>query len=304
MCNCNNQYVLHPELEMLLNEEYEYDYESPSKPKFTRKSTLPDNCKDERDITMAFRQFISDAKALVPRITQPPVTKKIIDEIDHITGPEGGVDITRFKVFSCSKIINLLVFGETIAAEVLPAPHNVLRLAAGTWDLRNQFLNNNDLGALTELFQIIAHEKRHAVIDFKIDPTSLRKGMGGTEIAQAEYRIEEILCKAEEIAVGKTMLPGYKVPTTVPSLIRKHWNILLGMSSSKGETEFRELIKKELRKRYLSGKGCDGPMLVGVLNSMDFGQWFLCDRGSVILKVKDKLNLCKGRGGGHQICNP
>src|SRR5689334_2403074 len=84
MCNCNNQYVLHPELEMLLNEEHEYDFESPtSKPKFTRKSTLPDNCKDERDITTAFRQFINDAKALIPRITQPPVTKKIIDEIDH-----------------------------------------------------------------------------------------------------------------------------------------------------------------------------------------------------------------------------
>lgn len=266
-------------------------------------AAVPTDCQNGVNITADFKKFIGQAKALVAKITSPPLTKRIIDEIDDITGPEPPVDFPKYEVFVCSKIISQFAIGQTVEAEVIPALKTVL-LSQSTWNLHDEFLDKGDLSVLVKFFQTIAHEKRHATLGntVEVKPLAIKNGPDQQLANVAGYYAHEILVKAEEIAVAKTMNPAYKVPVPEQQLFRKNWNIVLGLVTNAEQKRLRTLIRQQLQKRYLGGAGCDSAMTLGVLSAMDTGRWFVCSNGLVQGTIPNGLKLCQNRDGTHRVC--
>jgi peptidoglycan hydrolase-like protein with peptidoglycan-binding domain len=268
-------------------------------------AATPTDCQNGVNITTEFKKFIGQAKALVAKITKPPLTKRITDEIDDIIGPEPPVDFPTYDIFVCSKIVSILAIGQTIDAEVVPSLKAVF-LSQKTWDLHDEFLQTGDLSVLIKFFQTIAHEKRHATLGSTVEvkPSAIQKGPDQQLADVAGYHAQEILVKAEEIAVAKTMDPTYKVPVSEQQLFRKNWNIVLGLVTQAEQKRLRSLIIQLLRNRYFGGKGCDSALTLGVLSSMETGQWFLCDRGTGLVQgtTPNGLTICKRKNGTHQVC--
>lgn len=271
-------------------------------PQVPRKVT----CVGEKDITKAFRSFLKEAQERIKKSSTLSSGRKaaIINMMQVIVAAEGSVNIQNFKVLSCSKINNpLILFGETAGAEI-DAVAKTLRLSDVTWSLAGDFLATDDISFLTEFFQIIAHEKRHVTIGsvVQVSASGLKAGVASTEAAQAQYRVSEILVKAEEIAVGKRMNETYSVPVNLQQLIRKHWTIVEARVNNTELTRLRNLIIEQLRKRYGFKNGCDNVITLGILSSMANGRWHVCSSGSVSGTVPTGLKLCKNKDGTHQVC--
>ena len=98
------------------------------------------------------------------------------------------------------------------------------------------------------------------------------------------------------------MNPQYLVPTDLQQLFRRNYNIAKSIVTDAEIIRLRKLIVQELRKRYISGKGCDSSLTLGVLKSIDTGQWFRCGNGLVYGTIPDGLVLCKNPDGTHKIC--
>lgn len=277
-------------------------------PPGTRISKVPSkvSCIGEKEITAEFRKFIKDAQAQINKSTTLSSGEKasIIRMIQTIVSVEGSVDIQKFKVFSCSKINNqLALWGESVGAEINVAA-NTLRLSDSTLSLSDDFKANNDLGSLISFFQTIAHEKRHATLGstVQVADSALKSGFTSSDALQAQYRAEEIIVRAEEIAVGKRMNSKYSVPIVLQQLIRKHWVVVEARVNNTERTRLRNLIINQLRKRYGFKSSCDNTITVGVLSCMDNARWHVCSSGSVVGKIPPELKLCKNKDGTHQVC--
>ena len=255
--------------------------------------SAPPDCLDKKDIKKDFWDKMTKVGAKIRTITKPPLTARIINEIQDILRPEGKVDLIKFDIFSCRKIINILVAGETIGAQVF-ADQKILFISEETFSLVSEFLSTGDLSLITKFFQTIAHEKRHVTLEkiIQVDVKELNPGMGNLEAEQARYRAHEILVKAEEIAVGRTMNPAYKVPIEFQQGFRKNANIMKSIVTPAKFKQLRDTIIKELRKRYSGGKACDSSLSIGVLKSMETGKWFLCSGGSIVGGIPAGLRPC------------
>ena len=264
------------------------------------------SCIGEKEITNEFRKFIKDAQAQVNKSTSLSANEKsgIVRMIQTIVGKEGSVDILKFKVFSCSKINSqLALWGESVGAEIDVA-NNTLRLSDSTLSLSDDFKANNDIGSLISFFQTIAHEKRHATLGttIQVADSALKSGFTSSDALQAQYRTEEIIVRAEEIAVAKRMNPKFSVPLVIQQLIRKHWVVVEARVNTSERNRLRGIIISQLRNRYGFKSNCDNAITVGVLSCMDNARWHVCSGGKVAGKIPPELKLCKNKDGTHQVC--
>ena len=119
--------------------------------------------------------------------------------IQDIVAPEGSVNIPAFKIISCSKINNPLVFDEVVGAEMLAHLKTIL-LADQVWNMAKDFLKKEDISLLIKFFQIIAHEKRHATLGntVEVNPSVVRFGPDPSAANRARYMIHEILVKRKK----------------------------------------------------------------------------------------------------------
>ncbi len=182
--------------------------------------------------------------------------------------------------------------------------NNTIRLSDATWQLALDFRSNGDIFFLTEFFQTIAHEKRHATLGatVRISTASLRPGQLTLDLVQAQYRVEEIIANAEEIAVGKRMMDNFAVPIVMQQNIRKHWAIIESRVNTTESARLRALIIQQLRNRYGFLNTCDNPITVGVVMCMETSNWYSCFNGTVPGTIPAGLNLCKRTNGTHMIC--
>jgi hypothetical protein len=266
----------------------------------------PGPCTDEVDITSDFRNFITGAQQKINDDTTltPERKAEITGGIQRVISAEGGVNIQSYKVFSCSKINSPLALPDENINAASDATGKILWLSNETWAKAATFLNSNSLNALTTFFQIIAHEKRHGTLgNIKVDESKLKPGFNQADADQAAYRVEEIIIMAEEIYLGKKMKDEhYVVPIKDQLLIRRHWAIIEESLVPEESARLRQLILSKLRSRYGHANGCDHSVTVGVFFSMEKGQWYSCNAGSVLGKVPEGLNLCKNEGGMHTVC--
>jgi hypothetical protein len=279
-------------------------------PPGTHISTPPpvSNCVNPQDITPAFRKFLTDVVVIITNSKKIAASLKpgIIAMIKAISSVENGIDITKMQVTSCSKIINPLLVGTagTALAEI-DVTNNLLRLTESVWQNAADFTATEDLYTLSEFFKTIAHEKRHATLGttVRVSPTTVfNQGTAYFDAVRAQYRVEEILANAEEIAVAKRILPGYTVSSTVSQLIRRHWVIVEGAVNATELARLRSLIIQQLRTRYGFANNCDTAMTVGILMSMEIAEWHACfDNGNIYRKIPAGLNACK-TNGKYNIC--
>jgi hypothetical protein len=109
---------------------------------------------------------------------------------------------------------------------------------------------------------------------------------------------------AEEIYLGRKMKDEhYMVPIKDQLLIRRHWAIIEGSLVPDESARLRQLILTKLRSRYGLAHGCDHSITVGVLFSMEKGQWYACNAGTVLGKIPEGLNLCTNEEGKHAVCS-
>ena len=264
------------------------------------------SCVGEKEITADFRKFIKDAQTQINNSSTLSSTEKngIIRMLVTIVSAEGSVDIQKFKVFVCSKINSqLALWGESVGAEIDIAG-KILRLSASTWDLSDDFKKNNDVSSLISFFQTIAHEKRHATLGstVQVATSALKSGFTASDALQAQYRAEEIIVRAEEIAVGKRMNSKFSVPIPLQQLIRKHWTVVETRVTNTERTRLRNLILTQLRNRYGFKGNCDNAITVGIFSCMDNARWHVCSSGSITGKISPELKICKNKDGTHQVC--
>lgn len=256
-------------------------------------ASSPPDCLDKKDIKKEFWDKMTKVEAKIRSITRPPLTARILNEIRSILSRERNVDFHAFDIFLCRKITSILLPGEPIGAEVF-AKDKILFISEGTWGLVSEFLSTGDLSLITTFFQTIAHEKRHATLEniIEVDVKEVKPGLDSMAAGQARYRAHEILVKAEEIAVGRTMNPAYRVPIELQQTFRRNANIVKSIVTAAKFKELRDTIIKELRKRYSGGKACDSSLSIGVLKSMETGNWFLCSGGSIVGGIPVGLKPC------------
>jgi peptidoglycan hydrolase-like protein with peptidoglycan-binding domain len=258
------------------------------------------HCTDAADITAAFRKFLADAPVIVmkSRKIATSIKPEIIAMLNAITAVENGVDINKLNVTTCTKIINPLLAGSggSALAEI-HMPTNTMRLTSEVFQYATDFVATEGLDKLSNFFKTIAHEKRHATLGATVlvsPAAAYNKSSAISDAAKAQYRTEEILANAEEIAVGKRLLPGYTVNEPTQQLIRKHWVIVEGMVNTTEVARLRNLIIQQLRNRYGFANKCDTAMTVGILMCMERGEWHACfDGGNIYRPIPAGLNACK-----------
>jgi len=238
---------------------------------------------------------------MIPAANKPA----IIGMIQAVIQTERLVDITTLTVLTCTTISNPLLAGTGLNARAqMNVGTNTLLLTPGVWQNVADFRSTGDPNFLTDLFQVIAHEKRHATLASLIivDKSVLRPGLSQWDADRAQYWTEEILANAEEIAIGKRLLPGYTVSTVSQQMIRQHWVRVDSTVVPAESTRLRNLVIQFLRTRYGFTGNCDNAITVGVVMCMENARWYSCYSGKIPGNIPAGLNLCTKPGGGHAIC--
>lgn len=260
----------------------------------------PEECEGRTDISKEFRDFVRAVPALLqsaPDFT-PEQRTSFRGQLDGVLQSESGIDINTFKAISCDKINSeLLIGGETARAEVRPDKKEIL-LSKRTKQLIDDFKQKKDKQSLGELIETLAHEKRHVTLGavLKVDPQGLRPGRPETVAQKAEYRAQEILAVAEEIAVGRLAFGhSYAVAESKQQKLRRQNNIMRGYVTEAEYKRLRSIIIAKLRQRYGFEHNCDNPLTVGVVSSMDHNRWFECVSGApggINPPVASDLHVC------------
>jgi lysozyme family protein len=272
-------------------------------------SPVVSQCVGQTDITQAFRRFLNDVPALVQASSQIAKADKpgIIAMVQAVIAIENSVDITGFTVLTCTQIINPLLAGLKGGARAeIDVASNTLKLKTDVWQNEADFRSSGDPYFLTDFFQVIAHEKRHATLGSTVvvSTASLRPGSFTSDAWQAQYRVEEILANAEELAIGKRLLSGFTVSVVMQQKIRNHWVMIDARVTTAELARLRALIIQQLRNRYGFTGTCDNPITVGVLMSMENGSWYSCFNGGTLIPgpIPAGLMLCKRPNGSYTIC--
>ena len=264
-------------------------------------------CVGEIDITREFRNFITDAQVKITKISTIPKDQipTINSMIQAIVAPENNIDIMKLTVFTCSRINSpLLLFGEKAGAAIYTGASR-LSLSDATWDWALQFLQTGDMSLLTAFLTTIAHEKRHATLGTTVTVRldAVTPGHNDSDAEQARYRVEEILVRAEEVAVSKRMSAGYRVPVNFTQLIRHHWELVGSIVNYKELARLRDLVIAELRKRYGFKSSCDNTITVGILSAMETARWYgPCSNGAITGTIPAGLNICKTKDKKDLLC--
>jgi len=152
---------------------------------------------------------------------------------------------------------------------------------------------------LINLIQTLAHEKRHVTLGaaLKADPKAVLPGRSEAVADKAEYRAQEILAVAEELAVGRMAIgKGYAVPVSKQEKLRRQSNIIRNYVTEAEYKRLRAIIISKLRERYGFAHNCDNALTLGVVTSMDHNQWFHCVSGApggIVPPVPADLHICE-----------
>ena len=260
----------------------------------------PDECEGRADITQEFNDFVKGLPALLA--SAPDFTPEQRDsfkaEFDRFLQTEAGVNVKTFKVISCDKInSDLMVGGETALAEV-DSGKKEIRLSKSTKQLIDDFKQTKDKALLGKLIETLAHEKRHATLGsaLKVDPKNVLPGRPETVAKKAEYRAQEILTVAEEIAVGRRAFgKPFAVSESKQEKLRRQNNMIKNYVTPDEYKRLRTIIIAKLRERYGFDNGCDNALTLGVVSSMDHNRWFECVPGSatgIVPPVPSDLHIC------------
>jgi len=260
----------------------------------------PEECENRTDITKEFKDFLKNLPAVLqsaPDFT-PEQRVSFQGEIDRFLQTERGVNVKTFKIVSCDKInSDLLIGGEAASAQVDPAKKEI-RLSKNTKKFIDDFEQNKDKTALINLIQTLAHEKRHVTLGsaLKVDPNAVLPGRPETVANKAEYRAQEILAVAEELAVArKAVGERYAVPVSKQEKLRRQNNMIRNYVTEQEYQHLRSVIIAKLRERYGFAKHCDNALTLGVVSSMDHNRWFECVSGApggIVPPVPNDLNIC------------
>jgi hypothetical protein len=262
----------------------------------------PDECEGRADITQEFKDFVKGLPAMLA--SAPDFTPEQRDsfkaEFDRFLRTEAGVNVKTFKVISCDKInSDLMVAGETAQAEVDPSKKEI-RLSKSTKQLMDDFKQTKDKALLGKLIETLAHEKRHVTLGaaLKVDPKNVLPGRPDTVAQKAEYRAQEILAVAEEIAVGRMAFgKSFAVSESKQEKLRRQNNMIKNYVNEGEYKRLRSIIIAKLRERYGFEHGCDNALTLGVVSSMDHNRWFECVPGSatgIVPPVPADLHICDG----------
>jgi len=258
-------------------------------------------CEGRVDITEDLHDLYGDLPKLFAASSIPQSQQQSLQSLfDMFFAPEAGVNLANTAIVKCTKI-NLGVGGPGESFEAyIDTSKNEIGLSTANADLISRFRSGKKAEDLTKLLQALLHEKRHATLgrDLEVKPADLKPGVSDIAAERAEYRAQEILTTAEEFAVGRLGLgPSFAVSVEAQEKIRRQWNMVRGWTTQQEADRLRGIIIAKLRDRYPSGKpGCDSAATIGVVTSMERGQWFVCDTdtGHAISKIPDGLNNCTG----------
>lgn len=265
-------------------------------------SPEPKECEGRVDITKEFKDFIKTLPELLksaPDFT-PAQRVSFSNEIDRVLQSEAGVNIKTFKVICCDKINSELLTGAENALAEVDSDKKEIRLSKETKQLMDDFKQNKDKPTLARLIETLAHEKRHVTLGeaLKVDPKALRPGRPETVAVKAEYRAQEILTTAEELAVGRMAFgSSYEVSDNKAKKLRRQNNMLRGYVNEAEYQRLRAIIISKLRERYGFEHGCDNALTLGVLSSMDHNRWFECVDGApggLNPPAPPDLHICEG----------
>ncbi len=267
----------------------------------------PDTCESRVDITRDYNDFVRDVPGLIQQIPNATQEQKrgLTDMARYVFQPDGAANLTGYTILCCSRINTGLVMGRETAQAYIDPANSQLGMTHRVFEWMGEFRRNLDKEVLTRFLQIIAHEKRHLNLAgvFRVSQSALLPGRSDTAARNAEYRAEEILATAEELAVGRMALgPEFMAERDVQEKLFRSRNMIRNWVT---ETEFqrlRTLIIQQLRAKYGFQDGCDNALVVGVVRSMDRNEWFSCDydTGGIHGPVPDGLNVCTDER--HRFC--
>ena len=263
-------------------------------------SPEPEECEGRTDITKEVKDFVKALPELLksaPDFT-PEQRVSFKNEVDRFLQTAGGVNISTFKIICCDKInSDLLLGGETAAAQVDPSKKEI-RLSKNTKKMMDDFKQNKDKQSLATLIETLAHEKRHVTLGaaLKVDPKAVLPGRPETVADKAEYRAQEILAVAEELAVGRMAFgSSYAVPESKQEKLRRQSNMIRNYVTEAEYKRLRAIVISKLRERYGFEHGCDNALTLGVVSSMDHNRWFECVNGApggIVPPVPSDLHIC------------
>jgi hypothetical protein len=269
-----------------------------------------DLCADKRNITQTFRDFVAAVPthiASIPNLQTEEQTR-LTALATIVLHSEGTADIDNFSIVACSTINTPLTLPGEEAQAYVDVDNQEVGLLQNYVDQMNGFSRNPTLEGLLPILTVIAHEKRHVTLGsaVNVDPANLRPQLSPSQAGKAAYRVEEILAVAEEIAVERRYTgESYAVPVTRQTQLTRLWNTIKAWVTEAEAQRLRDVIIQQLRRRYGTEPNCDNSVTLGVVEAMETGRWYLCDRGTgrVVGAIPRGLNLCE-RNGRHRVCGP
>jgi Domain of unknown function (DUF4157) len=254
-------------------------------------------CEEALDITEVFRGFMKTYPGAIDAMEGLTADQRsgYKDMLQMVLSKEGGVDVMKWKALSCKKINLDLLIGEEVAGAYFDHTNKTVGLAEKYVSKLTPALKDKD--ALLDIITVLAHEKRHATLgsSISVKQSALKGDPSESKAQNAAYRAEEILTSAEEIAVRRMALgEEYEVSEAEVLKIRRLSNMIRNWVKDDEFMRLRQLIIDKLRARYGFEGGCDNPLTVGVIHSMEKNRWFECDRANHTIygKVPDGLKVC------------
>jgi Domain of unknown function (DUF4157) len=259
--------------------------------------TPPAECEGETDITKDIQALFKDVDALLN--ANPAIAADQRQELkgwfNEFFRAEAGVNTKAFSFSSCDKI-NLTLVGVENAGAFFDGKKKIA-LSKTNAELIASFRRDKKPEDLSRLLQLLLHEKRHATLGraLRVSEGGLKPGRSLSAAENAEYRAQEILTTAEEIAVArKTLGPTYEVDTGVQLKFYRSRNMIRGWVTDAEYQRLRGIIIAKLRERYGFQDGCDTAITLGVLTSMEKNRWVECNvaTGELLTPLPDGLKVC------------
>jgi len=186
---------------------------------------IPDTCENAVEITDEVKAFLKGVPELVQKIPKlnEEAKKGFVERFREVMAPEGGVDLTKFTFWKCSKInLGMGPPGQRYEAygDLSNKKIGFSTATAAKMDEATQFSDVPEMqkDALEKVLTTIAHEKRHFTLKDspKVTMADTKHGDSQSTADWETYQAEEVLATAEEIAYGR-LAEGtcYRVPLEV-----------------------------------------------------------------------------------------
>ena len=256
-------------------------------------------CDNERDITTEYRRFAADAPDLVRNAAgiDPAVRHRLLMMIDFVFSDEGAATIENYTVICCSRIGASVLGPGGTASAAIDGANSTMALQRDVAEMMADYrADPTNVDPLVSLLQTVAHEKRHVTLGGAISVAeSTLKSRGSNDSGRADgaaYHAEEILSIAEEMAVSTAIYrEQYRPSRLVQMRLYRSRNMVRGWVNDTEWQRLRQIIIDQLRNRYGGGDTCDNSFIVGVVSSIDHGEWYVCSNGSVA-RPPQGLTIC------------